>query len=40
MPLVEILEAECTGFLCVSKDFEDGDLVPFNEGDAGDDEGF
>jgi hypothetical protein len=40
MPLMEILDLECTGFLCLSTDFEDGDLVTFNPGDAGDDEGF
>lgn len=39
-PWIEIVYMESEGFLCVSKDFEDGDLAPFNQGDAGDDEGF
>lgn len=40
MPWMDILDMECRGFLCASHDFEDGDKVPFNPGDAGDDEGF
>jgi hypothetical protein len=39
-PWMEILDLEIEGFLCASKDFEDGDPVTFNPGDAGDDEGF
>lgn len=39
-PWSEIIYMESEGFLCASKDFEDGDLVNFNTGDAGDDEGF
>ena len=37
---MEILDLKIEGFLCASQDFEDGDPVPFNKGDAGDDEGF
>jgi hypothetical protein len=39
-PWSEIVYMESEGFLCASTDFEDGDLVNFNPGDAGDDEGF
>lgn len=39
-PWIEVLDLECEGFLCASADFEDGDPVSFNSGDAGDDEGF
>jgi hypothetical protein len=39
-PRMEVLSMESEGFLCASHDFEDGDLAPFNDGDAGDDEGF
>ena len=39
-PWTEILGMEIEGFLCASTDFEDGDLVPMNPGDAFDDEGF
>ena len=39
-PWIEILDLEIEGFLCASTDFEDGDSVTFNPGDAGDNEGF
>ena len=39
-PEMEILNLKLEGFLCASHDFEDGDQIPFNQGDAGDDEGF
>jgi hypothetical protein len=39
-PFSEVIDLTCEGFLCASADFEDGDPVSFNPGDAGDDEGF
>ena len=40
IPSMELLDMELERFLCASHDCEDGDEVPFNEGEAGDDEGF
>ena len=39
-PEMEELLIETEGFLAASGDIDDGDPVPINEGEAGDDDGF